>query len=104
MRWKGFAPNKVWDLAGDAGAGREGLGRHPRLRRHGGLHSDITKMHMLDGARSDKVSGVRDFYFGPGHLHEELLHLCDRSRSFSYRITNPHCPGSTTSLARGSGR
>ncbi len=28
-------------------------------------HSDITKMHMLDGARPDKVSGVRDFYFVP---------------------------------------
>ena len=37
-------------------------------------------------------SGVRDFYFGAGHLHEELLHLCDRTRSFSYRITKSPLP------------
>ena len=43
----------------------------------GGWHDEITKMHMLRKVRSDKVSGVRDFYFGEGHLNEELLHLCD---------------------------
>ena len=43
-------------------------------------------------ARSDKVSGVRDFLFGEGHLNEELLHLDDISRSFSYRITKSEIP------------
>lgn len=57
----------------------------------GGWHEDITKMHMLGGARPDKVSGVRDFYFGAGHLSEEL-HLCDRTRSFSYRIMKSEIP------------
>jgi hypothetical protein len=42
--------------------------------------------------RSDKVSGIRDFYFGDGHLNEELLHLSDLERSFSYRITKSEIP------------
>jgi hypothetical protein len=42
--------------------------------------------------RSDKVSGVRDFQFGEGHLHEELLHLDDLERSFSYRILKSDLP------------
>ena len=58
----------------------------------GAWHSDITKMHMLKKQRSDKVSGIRDFYFGEGHLNEELLHLNDRERSFSYRITKSDLP------------
>jgi hypothetical protein len=47
---------------------------------------------MLNRARSDKVSGVRDFCFGDGHLKEELLHLSDLERSFSYRITECEMP------------
>jgi hypothetical protein len=47
---------------------------------------------MLQGVRSDKVSGVRDFYFGERHLHEELLHLDDLNRSFSYRILKSELP------------
>ena len=43
----------------------------------GGWHDAITKMHMIGGARSDKVSGTRDFFFGEGHLNEKLLHLDD---------------------------
>jgi hypothetical protein len=58
----------------------------------GGWHEDITRMHMLKRHRSDKVSGVRDFYFGEGHLNEELLHLDDMTRSFSYRITKCEIP------------
>ena len=58
----------------------------------GAWHEDITKMHMLKKARPDKVGGIRDFYFGPGHLNEELLHLCDVTRSFSYRITKSELP------------
>ena len=58
----------------------------------GAWHGDITKMHMLKKHRSDKVSGIRDFYFGAGHLNEELLHLNDLERSFSYRITKSELP------------
>jgi hypothetical protein len=38
------------------------------------------------------VSGIRDFYFGDGHLNEELLHLSDIEHSFSYRITKCKIP------------
>ena len=87
VRWKGGAPNKVWTSrvikapVGDVWAiMRDFAGM-------GAWHGEITRMHMLKRARSDKVSGARDFYFGEGHLNEELLHLSDMTRSFSYRIT-----------------
>ena len=49
-------------------------------------------MHMLRRARADKVGGIRDFYFGEGHLNEELLLLDDLTRSVSYRITKCEIP------------
>ena len=58
----------------------------------GAWHEEITRMRMLAKARPDKVGGVRDFHFGDGHLNEELLHLCDITRSFSYRITKCDMP------------
>jgi uncharacterized protein YndB with AHSA1/START domain len=92
-RWKGGAPNKVW------------TSRHIKapvdkvwstIRDFAGMgkwHPDMKKMHMLGGVRSDKVSGTRDFYAGAaGHLHEQLLHLDDQERSFSYRITKCDIP------------
>jgi uncharacterized protein YndB with AHSA1/START domain len=92
VRWKGFAPNKVWTSRVMRAPVEKVWGVIRDFAGMGAWHADITKMHMLDGVRSDKVSGVRDFYFGRGHLHEELLHLCDRSRSFSYRITKSPLP------------
>lgn len=92
VRWKGYAPNKVWTSRVMRAPVEKVWAVIRDFAGMGAWHSDITKMHMLDGARSDKVSGIRDFYFGPGHLHEELLHLCDRSRSFSYRITQSPLP------------
>ena len=50
-----------------------------------GWHPDLSDMHMLDGARSDQVSGVRDFRLGDGWLQEQLTLLCDRTRAFRYR-------------------
>ncbi len=47
---------------------------------------------MIDGVRSDKVSGTRDFLFGDGHLREKLLHLDDSEMSFSYFITQSPLP------------
>jgi uncharacterized protein YndB with AHSA1/START domain len=92
VRWKGFAPNKVWTSRVIRAPVEKVWGVMRDFAGMGAWHSDITKMHMLDGARSDKVSGVRDFHFGPGHLKEELLQLCDRTRSFSYRITKSPLP------------
>lgn len=91
-RWAGFPPNKVWcstviDAPAEAvwGVIRDFAGM-------GAWHDAITKMHMLGGVRSDKVSGTRDFYFGDGHLHEKLLHLDDAEMSFSYCITKSGIP------------
>ncbi len=58
----------------------------------GGWHDDITEMRMLDGRRSDEVGATRDFLFGDGRLHEQLVQLCDLSRSFTYRITRSPMP------------
>jgi uncharacterized protein YndB with AHSA1/START domain len=92
VRWKGYQPNKVWTSR----VIRAPADKAWRVMRDfagmGAWHEDITKMHMLGGVRSDKVSGIRDFYFGEGRLNEELLHLCDRTRSFSYRITKCEIP------------
>jgi hypothetical protein len=92
LRWKGGQPNKVWTsrvikapLADVWGVMRDFAGM-------GGWHSEITKMHMLKKHRSDKVSGIRDFYFGTGHLNEELLQLSDLEHSFLYRITKCEIP------------
>ncbi|SMF73671.1 Polyketide cyclase / dehydrase and lipid transport [Tistlia consotensis] len=91
-RWKGFAPNKVWTSRVLRAPVEQVWGVMRDFAGMAAWHEDITRMHMLGGVRSDKVSGVRDFHFGEGHLNEELLHLCDRSRSFSYRITNCEMP------------
>ena len=92
VRWKGFAPNKVWTSRVMRAPVEKVWAVIRDFAGMGAWHSDSTKMHMIGGVRSDKVSVIRDFYFGPGHLHEELLHLCDRSRSFSYRITKSPLP------------
>ncbi|HET6159890.1 MAG TPA: SRPBCC family protein [Dongiaceae bacterium] len=92
VRWKGFAPNKVWTSRVIRAPVDKVWGVIRDFAGMGTWHEDISKMHMLDGVRSDKVSGIRDFHFGEGHLNEELLHLCDRARSFSYRITKCGIP------------
>ncbi len=92
QRWKAWAPNKVWTSAIIHGPVDAVWARMRDFAGMGDWHPDITRMHMLGGVRSDKVSGVRDFHFGPGHLHEELLHLDDVNRSFSYRINKSELP------------
>lgn len=92
MRWKAWSPNKVWTSAVLRGPVDAVWARMRDFAGMGDWHDDITKMHMIGGVRSDKVSGTRDFMFGEGHLHEELLHLDDLERSFSYRITKCDMP------------
>jgi len=91
-RWKGFQPSKVWTSRVIRAPVDKVWGVMRDFAGMGAWHEDISKMHMLGGVRSDKVSGIRDFYFGEGHLNEELLQLCDRTRSFSYRITKCEIP------------
>jgi len=92
VRWKGYQPNKVWTSRVMKAPVADVWGVMRDFAGMGAWHEDITKMHMLKKVRPDKVSGIRDFYFGEGHLNEELLHLCDITRSFSYRITKCEIP------------
>ncbi len=92
VRWKGYQPNKVWTSRVIKAPVEEVWAIMRDFSGMGAWHEEITRMHMLKKARSDKVGGVRDFYFGEGHLNEELLHLCDITRSFSYRITQCEIP------------
>lgn len=92
VRWKAGQPNKVWTSRAIKAPVDKVWAIMRDFAGMGGWHGDITRMHMLKKVRSDKVSGVRDFYFGDGHLNEELLHLCDLTRSFSYRITKCEIP------------
>lgn len=92
VRWKGFQPNKVWTSRVIKAPVDKVWGVMRDFAGMGGWHDEISKMNMLERARPDKVSGVRDFYFGDGHLNEELLQLDDIRRSFSYRITKCEIP------------
>jgi len=85
--WKGGQPNKVWTSRAINAPVQDVWKIMRDFAGMGAWHGDITKMKMLRRARPDKVSGIRDFYFGEGHIDEELLHLDDLERSFSYRIT-----------------
>lgn len=91
-RWAGFPPNKVWCSTVIEAPVDAVWGMIRDFAGMGGWHDDITRMHMIGGVRSDKVSGTRDFYFGEGQLHEKLLHLDDAERSFSYCITKCDIP------------
>ena len=75
QRWQGLRPAKVFTSSVIGGPVDESLGRRCAISpAWGGWHDDITRMHMIDGVRSDKVSGVRDFLFwrrclvGAAHL------------------------------------
>jgi len=92
IRWQGYRPAKVFCSSLINGP----IDRvWARIRDFAGMddwHPDITRMSMLDGARPDQVSGVRDFFFGPGRLHEQLTMLCDRTCSFRYKINRSEMP------------
>lgn len=91
-RWQGLRPAKVFCssvLAAPVDAVWEQMRDFAGMS---GWHPEITAMHMLDGARPDKVAGVRDFLFGEGHLQEQLTLLCDRTRAFRYKINASPMP------------
>jgi len=91
-RWKGGQPNKVWTSAVINGPVDQVWSRIRDFAGMADWHDEISAMRMKKKHRSDKVSGVRDFMFGTAHLNEELLHLDDLERSFSYRITKSEDP------------
>ena len=91
-RWQGLRPAKVYcasrlnaPLATAWAAVRDFAGM-------AGWHPDVAWMTMLDGARGDKVSGVREFQLGDGKLQEQLTYLSDRDTAFRYKITMSPMP------------
>lgn len=91
-RWQGLRPAKVFTSS---------VIRAPlaevwaKMRDFAGMkhwHADIPSMEMIGGVRSDKVSGVRDFIFGEGQLHEQLTWLSDQDHAFRYRILKSPMP------------
>jgi uncharacterized protein YndB with AHSA1/START domain len=92
QRWQGLRPAKVFTSSVIGGPVDEVWAKIRDFAGMGGWHDDITKMHMIDGVRSDKVSGVRDFLFGDGALWEELTYLSDTDYAFRYRILKSPMP------------
>lgn len=91
-RWQGLRPAKVF-ASSVIGAPVEAVWERMRdFAGMGGWHDEITQMRMLEGARPDQVSGVRDFLFGAGELWEELTFMSDRERAFRYRILRSPMP------------
>lgn len=91
-RWQGLRPAKVY-CASRLNAPLDAA--WAAVRDFAGMaewHPDIRAMSMLDGARSDKVGGVRDFLFGEGRLHEQLTWLSDRDTAFRYKINMSPMP------------
>ncbi|HUC18062.1 MAG TPA: SRPBCC family protein [Acetobacteraceae bacterium] len=91
-RWQGFRPAKVFCAALIHGPIAEVWRRIRDFAGMGDWHPDIHEMRMLDGARSDKVGGTRDFRAGDNGLHEQLTLLSDHRHTFRYRITKTTMP------------
>lgn len=91
-RWKGGRPAKVFCSSVIRAPVDRVWAAMRDFAGMGAWHDGISRMHMLAGKRGDQVGGTRDFLFGEARLHEELLHLCDVTRSFSYRITMSPMP------------
>jgi hypothetical protein len=92
VRWQGLRPAKVF--CSSVINGRLDA-VWARVRDFAGMdqwHPDLTNMHMLDGARPDKVSGVRDFRLGDGQLLERLTYLSDTDHTFRYLIEKSPMP------------
>ncbi|WP_158801804.1 MULTISPECIES: SRPBCC family protein [unclassified Acidisoma] len=91
-RWEGSRPAKVF-CSSVIPAAASGVWREVRnFAGMSGWHPAISDMHMMDGARSDQVSGVRSFRFGDGLLEEQLTRLSDADRSLGYRINKSGQP------------
>ena len=91
-RWQGHRPAKVF-CSSVIAAPLDRVWREMRdFAGMGGWHPDIANMHMLAGARADKVAGIRDFRFGDGALQEQLTLLSDLEHAFRYKINASGTP------------
>ena len=86
VRWQGLRPAKVFCSSVLRAPVAAVWAEMRDFAGMAGWHPDISDMHMLDGARSDQVAGVREFRFGEGLLHEQLTYLSDAEHAFRYKI------------------
>lgn len=91
-RWQGLRPAKVFCSSVIDGPVEAVWARMRDFAGMAEWHPDISDMAMLDGARPDRISGVRDFRFGEGRLREQLTFLCDRIHAFRYKINESPMP------------
>lgn len=91
-RWQGLRPAKVFCSSVINGPVQAVWAKVRDFAGMADWHPDITRMAMLDGARPDKISAVRDFFVGPGRLQEQLTMLCDVTHSFRYKINQCEMP------------
>lgn len=92
VRWQGMRPAKVFCSAVLHAAIDTAWGRMRDFARMDEWHPDLSDMKMLDGARPDRISGVRHFRLGSGELDEQLTLLCDRTHAFRYKINRSPMP------------
>ena len=92
VRWQGLRPAKAFASSVIAGGIDAVWARMRDFAGMGSYHPEVRDMHMLDGARADKVSATRAFALGGGELHEQLTLLSDTERAFRYRILKSQMP------------
>lgn len=91
-RWQGLRPAKVFTSSMIGGPVDAVWARIRDFAGMGAWHDDIKRMHMEDGVRADKISGVRDFLFDDNALREQLTYLSDTEHAFRYRILSSPMP------------
>jgi hypothetical protein len=91
-RWQGLRPAKVFTSSVIGGPVDAVWARIRDFAGMGEWHEDVTGMHMEDGERADKISGVRDFLFEDAALREQLTYLSDTRHAFRYRILTSPMP------------
>ena len=92
LRWQGFRPTKVFCSSILHAPMERVWGEMRDFAGMDGWHPEIADMRMLDDARSDKISGVRDFRFGEGRLEEQLTLMSDLDHEFRYKINSSSMP------------
>lgn len=92
QRWQGLRPVKVFTSSVIRAPVAHVWNRMRDFAGMGGWHDGITKMHMIDGERPDRISSIRDFMFGKDNLWEQLTFLSDTEHAFRYRILKSQAP------------
>jgi hypothetical protein len=92
VRWQGLRPAKVFCSSILHAGVSEAWAKLRDFAGMAGWHPEIHDMHMMAGARSDQIGGVRDFMFGTGQLHEQLTYLSDTEWAFRYKINSSGNP------------